>query len=149
MYTIPHAGHLWPMMRPFASSSAKCTLSGDGSGSAYSTVVKCDMNWTGSAMRSTVRRFEARDVLDVALRLSRPADADARPGLRALGRAAIEGVEQRGVGAVQLHERPRERPVERMRAQRLGHPGRVLHDALRADVDHLRQRLAGRGVVLD
>src|SRR5689334_10321810 len=104
-------------MRPCASCSAKYTLSGDGSGTRYSTAVWCDMNCTSSVTRSPARRFEAGDVLDVALGLGGPADADARTGLRVVGRAAIEGVEQWRVGAVELHQRPRERAVEGVRTQ--------------------------------
>src|SRR5690242_9260450 len=116
MYTFPHSGHLCPMIRPFASSSAKCTLRGDGPGSAYSTVVKCDMKCTGSP-RSATCELEAFDVLDVTLALRRPADTHARAGLRPVGRFAVERVQEGRVGAVELHERPRERPVERMRAE--------------------------------
>ena len=79
-----------------------------------------------------------------------PTDAArASPGCARLGRAAVERVQQRRVGAVEAHERPRERTVERMRAQRLRHPRRVLDHALGRDVDHLGRGLAGLGVVLE
>src|SRR5689334_6388084 len=164
-------------MRPAASCSAKYTLSGEGSGTRYSTVVWCDMNWTGSAIthllplsalrarplgpRSLLggipasrrslrsREFEARDVFDVTLGLVGPADADASAGRSGLRRAAVERVQQRRVGAVELHQRPRERTVERVRAQRLGHPGCVLDDTFGSDVDDLRERVAVLGVVFE
>ena len=71
------------------------------------------------------------------------------PGCARSARTAVERVQQRRVGAVELHQRPRERAVHRVRAQRLGHPGCVHDYSRRRDLDHLADRFAGLGVVLE
>src|SRR3954467_14904981 len=115
-------------MRPWRSCSAKCTPRSVGSGTAYSTAVWWDMNWTGSLSAMLIarssRRLEALDVGQVPDRLAAPPDLHARTGDRVRRGAAVEGVQQRRVGAVETYECPGERLVERVDAQGLRHPGR-------------------------
>src|SRR5262245_15775917 len=138
-------------MRPSANCSAVRRDSADASGTRYSTAVIWLMNWTGPVSSSaTLRlRLEALDVGDLAFALGGPADLHARAGRRGLGRAGVADVQHRRVGAVEPHEHPRERPVERMVPQRLGHPRRVLDDAAGADLHHPGGRFAGIRVVLE
>ena len=43
-------------------------------------------------------------------------------GADGVGGARVDGVQQRGVGAVEFDQRPRERPVQRLAFQRLRLP---------------------------
>ena len=81
--------------------------------------------------------------------LGAPANPYPRAGLRAIRAPAVEGVEQRRVGAIQAHERPGERVIQGMRAQGLDDPRRVHDHARRGDVDRFADVLAGVGVVLE
>ncbi len=91
---------------------------------------------------------EVRDVGDRADRLVGPVHVHPGAGADRVGRPGVDGVQQRGVGAVELDQRPRERPVQRLALQRLGLPGPRHH---RADAGHrydLGQGFVGDGVEL-
>src|SRR5262245_17302886 len=114
------------MMRPSAIAAPIRTASADAGGTLYSTDVICDMNCTGSdnvippspwlprscpiglrrAGLRYVRTLEAGDVGDLPFALLGPTDAHSRSGCRGVGGSRVERVEHRGVGAVELHERP-------------------------------------------
>ena len=118
-------GHLWPMMRPSASCFGDVhARAREGSGTAYSTTVICDMNCTGFGDALTYADLEALDVGDLAFGLGAPSGcAHACPAATASGDAAVERVQRARVSAPsRRHQRPRERTVERMVAQRLGDP---------------------------
>ena len=70
------------------------------------------------------------------------------PVLIASAEPRVDRVQQRGVGAVELDQRPRERPVQRLALQRLGLPGPRHHGADAGHRYDLGQRLVGDRVVL-
>ena len=70
------------------------------------------------------------------------------PVLIASDESGVDRVQQRGVGAVELDQRPRERAVQRLALQRLGLPGPRHHGADAGHRYDLGQPFVGDGVVL-
>ena len=91
------------------------------------------MNWTGPVSGSalSVMPRSSKHAMSVIL----PSVSSAQrmrtrvPVAAASGEPESSACSSRGVGAVERHEHPRERAVERMVAQRLGDPRRRCHDA--------------------
>ena len=95
-----------------------------------------------------IAQREVRDVGDRADGLVAPVHVHARAGADRVRGSRIDGVQQRGVRAVELDQRPGERSVQRLTLERFRLP-RPRHD--RADAGHrydLGQSLIGDGVVL-
>jgi hypothetical protein len=84
----------------------------------------------------------------VALGVVGPADPDAHAGRHRVGGAGVDGVQDRGVGAVEQDERERERPVQWLVDDGGGDPRPGLHGAGLADLDEVGGRLVADGVVL-
>ena len=69
-------------------------------------------------------------------------------GAYAPSRARIDRMKQRGVGAVELDQRPCERPIERLAFQRCGLPGPRHHGPDAGHRYDLGQLVVSDGVVL-
>src|SRR3954447_19264283 len=74
---------------------------------------KCGAGYAGSR-----RWLETHEIADRADAVLGPARLDPHAGAHRLDTACVDGREQPGVGAVELHERPGERPVERLAGER-------------------------------
>ena len=70
-----------------------------------------------------------------------PARAHPHAGRHVVGGVDVERVQHRGVGAVELHEHPRERAVERLARAAGRRPTTSCTTALVGDVDEVGQRL--------
>ena len=93
---------------------------------------------------------ERLDVGDVADALGLPAGRDAHAGRHRVDRAGVDRVQERGVGAVELDQRERERLVERVLLGRRRDPRPRLDGAGGADVDEVvGELLAGVGIPLE
>ncbi len=75
----------------------------------------------GHVLRLVAER-EVGDVGDRAYRFVDPMHVHAGTGAYLRSRARVDRMEQRGVGAVELDQRPCERPIERLAFQRCGLP---------------------------
>ena len=77
-----------------------------------------------------------------------PAHLHPHAGGHVGGGGDVEGVQERGVGAVEGDQRERERPVEGLAGDRLGHPGPRGHGAGGGHLDEVGDGLMGHRVVL-
>ena len=88
-------------------SATTCIVTGSRSSAALADVL------------GLVAEREVGDVGDRADRLVDPVRVHPRAGADRVGGAGVDRVQQRGVGAVELDQRPRERAVQRLALQRL------------------------------
>ena len=95
-----------------------------------------------------VAEREVGDVGDRADRLVDPVRVHPRAGADVVGGAGIDRVQQRGVRAVELDQRPRERAVQRLALQRLRLPRPRHHGPDAAHRYDLGQSFVGDGVEL-
>ena len=92
--------------------------------------------------------LEAGDVGDVADEFGSPSGRGRACRYASRLATGVDHVQHRRVRAVELHERERELALERVLRTRLGHPRPRRDDACLADLDHVRQLVAGLGIVL-
>ena len=95
-----------------------------------------------------VTQLEVGDVGDRPDRFVDPVHVHPGTGAYRVGRAGVDSVEQRGVGPVELDQRPRERAVQWLALERLGLPGPGHHGSDAAHRYDFGQFLIGDWVVL-
>ena len=95
-----------------------------------------------------VAEREVGDVGDRADGFIDPVHVHPGPGADLGSRACVDRMKQRGVGAVELDQRPRERPIERLALQRFGLPRPRHHGSDAGHRYDLGQLLVGDGVIL-